>query len=239
MVDFHLYVDWADFEWCESLTNDYLESVRKRYRHHIAEPLAFVRKRYRRHVADHLERGTYAESVFRKLCILQQKEYEEIIYLDIDSVVLKNLQPLFNFLKCYDIGFGSQSTMEGTYNVRSDPTQVLGRDIPYYNTGMILLKKELFSRETIDETMKFGDENDLFAEHGYDQTVLNLVTMRTGVKHVDMRSAIWANDKFEVKNGEVIEKPESYVVHWAGSKMDVAHKELIRRFDPTFDHWIT
>jgi hypothetical protein len=54
-----------------------------------------------------------------------------------------------------------------------------------------------------------------------------------------MRSAIWANDKFEVKNGEVIEKPESYVVHWAGSKMDVAHKELIRRFDPTFDHWIT
>jgi len=63
-----------------------------------------IRKRNR---AEHLEKNEWAENVFRKLCILQQKEYDEIIYLDIDSIVLKNLLPLFDFLKDYDIGFGS------------------------------------------------------------------------------------------------------------------------------------
>ena len=62
-----------------------------------------IRKRNR---AEQLEKE-WAENVFRKLCILQQKEYDEIIYLDIDSIVLKNLLPLFDFLKDYDIGFGS------------------------------------------------------------------------------------------------------------------------------------
>jgi len=105
---------------------------------------------------------------------------------------------------------------------------------------MSLLKKDLFSRKAIDGAMIFGVNDNLFPEHGSgDQAAFNLVKTRSGAKHVDMKSAIWGNDEFEVKHNEVVGKPEVCVVHWAGAKSSsqVPYMQLIARFDFKFDRW--
>jgi hypothetical protein len=181
----------------------------------------------------------YAKRILRKLSIFLQSDYDELLYLDIDSVVLKNLEPVFDYLREFDIGFGQSSPKEWVYNESSDLKAILGRDVPYYNCGMMVFRKGLLTREMLAETVRFGCENTLFHPwKGNDQPIVNLAVMKYGLRHTHMKSAISGRYPFNVIDGQISDElsSETFVVHWAGSK-DVSplpHIELLRHFDPDF-----
>jgi len=174
------------------------------------------------------------------LSLFLQEDYDELLFLDIDSVVLKNLEPLFDFLTRFDIGFGEKTQKEWVYNESSDPKAFFGRDVPYYSSGMMLFRKKLLTKDMLEETVRFGCQKKLFhAWKGNDQAIINMAVMKYGLRHVDMKSSIWGFADFEVDDGRITSNPESQasVVHWAGNKRDVGripHIELIRHFDPQF-----
>lgn len=214
--EFGLYINWDHFDWCARLGFMFSKAVHR--------PLS-----------------QFGQRTFRKLSLFLQEDYDEVLYVDIDSVVLRNIEPLFDLLERFDVGFGDTTQKQWVYSESSDLEALFGGEVPYYNSDMMLFKKNLFTKEMLEETVRFGCEKKLFHSwKGNDQAIINLAVMMHGLRHVHMKSSIWGRADFEVNDGQIATQNESqpYVVHWAGNKRDthsqLPHIELLRHFDPDF-----
>jgi len=211
-----LYSEWDDLEWCDSMAADYFNYLGWKI------PI--------REAKNHL----YMKQ-FRKLCVFLQREFDEVLYLDVDTIVLRNLESLFGFLQMCDIGFGMETGREYVYNETIKLAE-FGETVPTYNTGMFLVRNQLFNKSEIKETMAVGTRDRLLSKSGSDQALMNLMVLRKGVKHLNLNCAIWGFADFVVEGGRVAGRPELYMMHWAGPKVmeGLPHIELIRQFFPNF-----
>ncbi len=225
-----LYSEWDDLEWCDSIAADYFNYLGWKI------PI--------REAKNHL----YMKQ-FRKLCVFIQREFDEVLYLDVDTIVLRNLELLFGFLQMCDIGFGMETGREYVYNETIKLAE-FGETVPTYNTGMFLVRDQLFNKSEIEETMAVGTRDRLLSKSGSDQALMNLMVLRKGVKHLNLNCAIWGFADFVVEGGRVAGRPELYMIHWAGPKVmeGLPHIELIRQFFPNFTfekpkrsfvHWLS
>ncbi|CAJ2675427.1 unnamed protein product [Trifolium pratense] len=142
------------------------------------------------------ENGTYNEYNYSKFRLWQLTDYEKIIFIDSDIVVLRNLDILFNFPQ-----------MSAT-----------GNDQSIFNSGIMVIEP---SNCTFSVLM--SRRYDIVSYNGGDQGFLNeiFVWWHRLPRRVNYLKNFWANTTIEasVKNGLFgADPPKLYAIHYLGLK---------------------
>jgi len=174
---------------------------------------------------------------YRKLA-MWKGDFDEFIYIDVDTVVLSNLDFVFGFLSEYDFvtSHSNLPDIEEWVWKKSiyDSQKLTVEQITYAaNTGFIASGKKALASEDLTHKVECAVEllphmNLLCKE----QSFLNYVIVTSGKKYTslhvlamnniypDMKAERWAGDKHGVvKDGQISfdGKPDSVLlVHWAG-----------------------
>ncbi|AES59449.1 UDP-glucuronate:xylan alpha-glucuronosyltransferase 2 isoform X2 [Medicago truncatula] len=142
------------------------------------------------------ENGTYNEYNYSKFRLWQLTDYEKIIFIDSDILVLRNLDILFNFPQ-----------MSAT-----------GNDQSIFNSGIMVIEP---SNCTFSVLM--SRRHDIVSYNGGDQGFLNeiFVWWHRLPRRVNYLKNFWANTTVEasVKNGLfAADPPKLYAIHYLGLK---------------------
>ncbi|XP_004499062.1 UDP-glucuronate:xylan alpha-glucuronosyltransferase 2 isoform X2 [Cicer arietinum] len=142
------------------------------------------------------ENGTYNEYNYSKFRLWQLTDYDKIIFIDSDIVVLRNLDILFNFPQ-----------MSAT-----------GNDQSIFNSGIMVIEP---SNCTFSVLMSRRD--DVVSYNGGDQGFLNeiFVWWHRLPRRINYLKNFWANTTVEasVKNGLFgADPPKLYSIHYLGLK---------------------
>lgn len=174
---------------------------------------------------------------YRKLAAWEGN-FEEFVYIDLDTVVLDSIDFCFEYLKTYPI-FTSHSNVRSMVQwVWKDSIyakQVLSlKQIKYSaNTGFFVSKKKLLSMELVltkvDAALKLKDDMVLFC---MEQPFLNYLIVTSGYNYSSISQMFFKNWRLKVKfeywagiKGAITIKGKLYVflffrpfflVHWAG-----------------------
>lgn len=173
---------------------------------------------------------------YRKLAAWQG-DFDEFVYIDLDTVVLDNIDFAFQFLSVYPV-FTSLSNEPGLVksvwkNSIYEKNTLTLKQIEYSaNTGFLVSRKNLFSmdfiKSKIDAALELKDDMVLFC---MEQPFLNYLIVTSHHKYssllqmsarnlnLQIKQECWAGDhrgivkngKFRIPNG-----PKYFLVHWAG-----------------------
>ncbi len=142
----------------------------------------------------------YFKNTFDKLSIFDLTEYEKIVYLDLDLLILKNIDELFNY-----------------------ETPALAKDYPFsnlYNSGVMVIEpnKDDYNnlirimKEKVKNEEQLGDQdiiNEYFKSINTIPQEFNLMRIIGGNRLIREKSEIWDEDKqtypvkkFDDKNKE-------------------------------------
>lgn len=152
------------------------------------------------------------EMYFRIFAPYILKNYDKILYLDSDTIVLKDIAELYktnidNYLlaACHDLmSYGSINCIYTRYN---DLQKVkLNHPYTYYNSGVLLLNVVKFRKQFIlEQIMKILQENNF---HYPDQDILNYLT-KNQTYFLDPRWNIY-RDAWSTIENELIYAPIEY-----------------------------
>jgi hypothetical protein len=172
---------------------------------------------------------------YRKLAAWQG-EFEEFIYVDVDTVVLDNIDFAFKFISKYDF-VASHSNMrhivkctwkESIYKTGELPEEAIGYAA---NTGFIVSKKGAIALKEVKEKAEYAvrllPDMELRSK---EQAFLNYLIVTSGRKYTslfclwqetrspDIKLEQWAGTTGrKVRNGQIVFKPHPvFLVHWAG-----------------------
>ncbi|KAE9586812.1 putative glucuronosyltransferase [Lupinus albus] len=142
------------------------------------------------------EKGTYNEYNYSKFRLWQLTDYDKIIFIDSDIIVLRNLDILFHFPQI----------------------SATGNDQSIFNSGIMVLEP---SNCTFRMLMKNRDS--IISYNGGDQGFLNevFVWWHRLPRRVNFLKNFWANTTLEhrVKNGLFeSDPPKVYAIHYLGWK---------------------
>ncbi|KAL9330587.1 hypothetical protein ACSQ67_000197 [Phaseolus vulgaris] len=142
------------------------------------------------------ENGTYNEYNYSKFRLWQLTEYERVIFIDADIIVLRSLDILFHFPQL----------------------SATGNDQSIFNSGIMVLEP---SNCTFDVLM--SRRHDVVSYNGGDQGFLNeiFVWWHRLPRRVNFLKNFWANTTLEasVKNAMFgAEPPKLYAIHYLGLK---------------------
>ncbi|KAL1309580.1 hypothetical protein HN51_052273 [Arachis hypogaea] len=142
------------------------------------------------------EKGTYNEYNYSKFRLWQLTDYDKIIFIDSDIIVLRNLDILFHFPQI----------------------SATGNDQTIFNSGIMVIEP---SNCTFATLMSLRD--DIVSYNGGDQGFLNevFVWWHRLPRRVNFLKNFWSNSTLErrVKNGLIgSETAEVYAVHYLGWK---------------------
>lgn len=176
---------------------------------------------------------------FRKLATWQG-EFDEFIYIDVDTVILSNLDFVFDFLKDWDFVTSHSNFPSLKQWVWQEGIETTGylteAQINYSaNTGFIASKKSLLNRDDIDSRLNSAIELKSYMQLScQEQPLLNylmvtsgnsytsLSNLRQNPEHNQIKGEFWAGSKggfpfrgklfFPFNNSQEL----ILLVHWAG-----------------------
>ncbi len=152
------------------------------------------------------------ETYFRMLAPYILKNYDKIVYLDCDTIVLKDIAELYNTnIDNYLIGACRDLISFGAMHIdliRSTSHKKIKLDDPYtyYNAGVLLINTKAFRNNFVQDTiMKVQQENNF---DYYDQDTLNYLT-KNQTYFLDPR---WntLRDAWDTVENELIYAPIEY-----------------------------
>ena len=177
---------------------------------------------------------------YRKMCIWEG-EFDEFIYIDIDTVILSNIDFAFRFLEEYDFVASHSNIPEILEMVWKPSISSLGKlsagQIEFAaNTGFIASKRGALSLVEIkgktEEALQLAAHmelfcmeqpflNYLFVTSGKKYTSLFVLDYRSTEKHPGIKHELWAGTKgWEVEGGRIFkpgkQRHSLFMVHWAG-----------------------
>lgn len=174
---------------------------------------------------------------FRKL-VCWDGPYEEFLYIDVDTVVLKNVDFAFSQLADHDFVTTHSNIPEIVKWVWKDSIHATGKLTPEQiaygaNTGFIASRRGLLGVEAAEKKLEAALE---LAPHMellcMEQPLLNYLFVTSGLRYSSLLNAHYAGTKnlyFEywggnplpgtVENGQIVagEALDGFLVHWAGS----------------------
>ena len=173
---------------------------------------------------------------YRKLAIWQGP-FEEFVYIDIDTLVLKNIDFVFPLLSDFDFitSFSNlPSIRQWVWKDSIYQANLLSNEQINYgaNTGFIVSKKNNISRDDIDMSLVGALELSEYMELScMEQPFINYLIVTSNKKHTSLYKLLDSNIY-----------PENYVEFWAGRKkkyfmknMQTIQDDIIR--DVFFMHW--
>lgn len=145
----------------------------------------------------------------RKLYTVFHGMYDYNIFLDADTVVLKNFLPALNFA-CSDIAFFA--TTEAKYchssafcDALPEPTANI-----LYNTGGFAAKSKAITAQQVENTVDYLIQQKFAHTHAYEQPIINAVlVLHPEITHQCLHVTHWSGD-----NSPIAEK--QYFEHSAG-----------------------
>ncbi|XP_014500490.1 UDP-glucuronate:xylan alpha-glucuronosyltransferase 2 [Vigna radiata var. radiata] len=142
------------------------------------------------------EKGSYNEYNYSKLRLWQLTDYDKIIFIDSDIIVLRNLDILFRFPQI----------------------SATGNDQSIFNSGIMVIEP---SKCTFGELMRLRDV--IVSYNGGDQGFLNevLVWWHRLPRRVNLLKNFWANTSAEAREKNALfgaEPAEVYAIHYLGCK---------------------
>ncbi|XP_039050014.1 UDP-glucuronate:xylan alpha-glucuronosyltransferase 2-like isoform X2 [Hibiscus syriacus] len=142
------------------------------------------------------EKGSYNEYNYSKFRLWQMTDYDKVIFIDADILVLKNLDPLFHFPQ-----------MTAT-----------GNDIWIFNSGIMVIEPSNCTFKLLMNKRK-----EIFSYNGGDQGFLNevFVWWHRLPRRVNFLKNFWANSTVETGLKSQLfsaEPPKVYSIHYLGLK---------------------
>jgi len=173
---------------------------------------------------------------YRKLAIWQGP-FEEFVYIDIDTLVLKNIDFVFPLLSDFDFitSFSNlPSIRQWVWKDSIYQANLLSNEQINYgaNTGFIVSKKNNISRDDIDMSLVGALELSEYMELScMEQPFINYLIVTSNKTHTSLYKLLDSNIY-----------PENYVEFWAGSKKKdfINNKQTIQDGilrDVFFIHW--
>ncbi len=175
---------------------------------------------------------------YRKLA-LWQAEFDEFLYIDVDTVILGNVDFVFDFLSEYDFVMSDSNRADHIKSVWRDSIYATGKlsteQIGFAaSTGFIASKRGLLSKDFVDASLDAALELAPSMELGaYEQPFLNYLMVTSALRstslwllaktHKWVRLECWAGDPTAIRRGGQIfrydgrvEQVPALLVHWAG-----------------------
>ena len=171
---------------------------------------------------------------YRKLA-LWEGPFDEFIYIDVDTIVLSNVDELFDLLSDYDL-LTSHSNMQEIERFvwKNRPTSYLNNDQICFaaNTGFILSRKNTLSLAGALRLLDLGKQLTVYMElECAEQPFLNLLIVRSDIRYssiyivsvvsgrTDLPLEVWSGHFLEVAHdwrSFVSTDHGILLVHWAG-----------------------
>lgn len=190
---------------------------------------------------------------YRKLAAWEG-EFDEFIYIDSDTVVLRNIDFVFDYLKEFCFMTSKSDIPKDRKHVWKKSIDGTGKLTPEQlcfaaNTGFIASKRECLELGNV--VNRLPDAMELAAYMtGFDQPFLNYLIVTSGMRYTslhkialvsgssDIPQECWAWDSADivVRDGQIIwpESPPVLLVHWAGKRKPAWKKN--RRI-PLYELW--
>ncbi|XP_062158262.1 UDP-glucuronate:xylan alpha-glucuronosyltransferase 2 isoform X2 [Alnus glutinosa] len=155
------------------------------------------------------EKNTYNEYNYSKFRLWQLTDYDKIIFIDADIIVLRNLDLLFHFPQ-----------MSAT-----------GNDVSIFNSGIMVIEP---SKCTFRVLMKL--RKDIISYNGGDQGFLNeiFVWWHRFPRRVNFLKNFWANTTLEMRvKNELFgaDPPKVYSIHYLGLKPWMCYRDYDCNWD--------
>lgn len=198
----------------------------------------------------------YPLGQYRKLAIWEG-EYDEFIYIDSDTVVLRNIDFAFDYLNKFDflVSISNKHKPRGqTRWVWKESIYETGKLTPQQidfsaNTGFISSKKGYLGLRGVASRLPAAIELAIHMEPSYEQPLLNYLIVTSGMPYTsldvirrttgdpDIPQELWAmKHGIIVQDGHVVcpESPPTFLVHWGGP---VKPTQRENRSVPLYELW--
>ena len=170
--------------------------------------------------------------------VLPQSPYEETLFLDTDTTILGQVQPIFDYLKELDFAVGNMFL--GDWSV--SPTKLLALVKPDdYNTGVLVFRRTpetMAFLEKWKEAVLPQNPKDMWAGHNCDQDYFNKIVRDGAPQACGLKFGTFPNVIYNVRGTMVPELKhqgkwnEVRVLHHRTRRMKL-NKMLFSFTDPT------
>ncbi|MCH8977634.1 MAG: hypothetical protein IH945_00110 [Armatimonadetes bacterium] len=190
---------------------------------------------------------------FIKLCALQETDADQVLFLDGDSLALRNIDPIFDELAGTDFAVQGEwrSDIKEWYGDIQGAMKKRGHEsIPQFSGGFIYYERTDAAQRLIEEALKTADEFDdlgleRFQGNITEEVCISLAMAKTGIGKVVPLSRGYSvtpwmsigRKKLDVVAGEcsfvkLLDRPYAfspYIYHTATTKWDLAYWRELNR----------
>ncbi len=197
-----------------TLFHDYDDNTLKSYDTDVFDNITPIS--YPDNLPTHLKTGGM-KNFLGKLCSFIKTPYQKTLFLDTDTLVIKNLAEDFKILENFDIAIAPGPMTQPPVD-KTDIICEIPRCFPELNTGVIFYDNSSKMVEFLESWLDVfvNNKNNLYRKHG------------KGGEQVSLRYLLWKNKNIRMHIMSSPGMPNIYNFRWEDLDKQFTHKNIIK-----------